>query len=341
MKRLIILLAFSWLPFRSLACEICGLFMGVMAYDTRSSLSIYHRYRVYNGYNALGQRPYLFPNGAAWFGSGWFRESASGSLPGSGVGHTHGSSAYDYEIFRVLELRARVFLHPRLEVTAILPWIQNDSRIQGSTVTVAGLGDMTLLAGYHLIVPKDSASIKQRLIVGVGMKLPSGNYYAADDDGLRIDNLLQPGSGMTDYLAYAAYSANYQRWVGGITAQVKTSTNNYYQEKYAPGYTGNLFLGRQFKVGSQWMVVPQAQGYYEYSEGTLLFGEETGEHSFNAILGGFGVDVLWRNMQFTASAQLPLTQQTTEEHPQQAGRLVLGLTWNIAQTGYLFGGKSN
>ena len=62
-----LLLGLGLAPRAGRACDICGCFMGITPYDNQSGLSLMHRYRIFNGYQALGQAPQFFPGGARPF----------------------------------------------------------------------------------------------------------------------------------------------------------------------------------------------------------------------------------------------------------------------------------
>lgn len=324
-----LLVALLLLPISASACDICGTFMGILPYDNQSSIGLFHRYRAFNGYASAGHSAYLFPADASYFGTGLFRQAARGSSHSHlGGGAQHSLSPRDYELFRVVELRVRWFVHDRLELTAIVPWVMNDALTDGARTNVTGLGDISVLVGYHLLVPKPIGRWRQRLIFGGGLKLPTGYYYAPGDDGRRIDLLLQAGNGMTEGMLYATYQLSHRAWVGALNGQVKISGWNYYRESYAPGWTGNVMLGRRFELGQQISVVPQLQLYGEFSEGLRFQAESLDEHRMQALLGGVGLDLFWRQLQFSASVKLPVTQQSFD-HPQQAGRVTLGITYNL------------
>ena len=52
----------------------------------------------------------------------------------------------------------------------------NTSQINGRQLNSAGVGDVTVFAGYHLIRAIETAGVQSRLIVGGGVKLPTGEY---------------------------------------------------------------------------------------------------------------------------------------------------------------------
>ncbi|UOQ74767.1 transporter [Hymenobacter cellulosilyticus] len=158
------------------ACDICGCFMGITPYDNQSGVSLMHRYRIFNGYQALGQRHAFFPAGVQPF-------VPSQPNHDNGYEHSHQGDATDYEAYRVLELRGKYFLAQRLEINAFVPYVMNTSQSNGRQLNTAGLGDATVFAGYHLIRAIETAGVQSRLIVGGGAKLPTGDYRRTNPRG--------------------------------------------------------------------------------------------------------------------------------------------------------------
>ena len=331
------------LPSIGNACDICGCFMGVVPYERQSSIGLFHRYRAFNGYPDLGHRSRLFPAGVSWLApQAW----NAGSLPGEsshlylpGVGHHHGSSPDDFEVFRVTELRMRWFVHNRLEVTALLPVAMNSARMDGRRLHVSGLGDPTFLAAWHVVTPNLDKKWKVRLIAGGGIKLPSGNFYATDSLGKRIEVLLQPGSGSVDKLAYTALALGYGKWGLSMNAMAKFNGENYYGERFAPGFTSNVQAFYRLGNNPNFVVMPQLSVYAEKTAGVIYRGDRTGDHAMEALLAGPGLDVFWKNVQFSSGLQFRVADNPGD-HTQNAGRLFFGVTWNLTRDLRLMKGKN-
>lgn len=328
---------------RMVACDMCGCFMGLTPYDNQSSITLLTRYRVFHGY--AGQHHDLFPAGAPLVG---LRRAvpAAGPVPLVGTaqrvqhdGHDHGAmtadNSDDYEVFRVAELRARYFLSRRVELNVYLPYTLTDARVMDETASTRGIGDVTLFAGYHLVRRVEVEGVQQRLIVGGGIKLPTGANNRRDADGTRYESMVQPGSGTTDVFAYANYIVAYRRCGLSLNGSVKLTGENRYRESAAPATTQFANLFYIVPLGQNWKVIPSAQLYYEYTKGQKQAGELTGEHRMNNALLGPGLDVYFKNVALSTSVQLPVYNHGAADHPASAGRMVLGLTYSFNQTKYL------
>lgn len=313
------------------ACDICGCFMGITPYDNQSGFMLLHRYRIFNGYQALGQAHALFPGGASWL-------RPSGALNADdGYRHAHLGDPTDFEAFRTLELRGRYFLTRRLELNAFVPYVLNTEQANGKQLNLSGLGDITVLAGFHAIRQIETAGLQSRLVLGGGLKLPTGAYRRANAAGLRYAMLSQAGTGTTDAVFYANYVGSFRGFGLSLTPSYRRSlADNTLQNRLAPSFTTFANLFYRLPLGPNWQVYPSAQFYYEQTDGEMLDGELTHEHALNDALVGPGLDIYYKNFSLNTSVQLPLFTATTD-HPASAGRLVLAVGYSFKQTKYLFG----
>ena len=170
--------AFFAAPRTGRACDMCGCFMGITPYDNQSGLSLMHRYRIFNGYHDYGQTGHFFPAGARPF----FPAALNAD---NGFEHESQGDPTDFEAYRVLELRGKYFLSRRVELNAFVPYVMNTSQVSGRQLNTAGLGDVTVFAGYHLIRAIETAGVQSRLVVGGGLKLPTGNDHRQNALGER------------------------------------------------------------------------------------------------------------------------------------------------------------
>jgi hypothetical protein len=305
------------------ACDICGCFMGLTPYDNQSSFGILYRYRSFNGYH--GQQHNVFPNGSSFF-----------------IPHTdktallsnHNNNPSDYEVYRTIEIRGRYFLHKRIELNAILPYNSNSEQYNGNTSSIAGIGDINLYAGYHLIRKLDQANINQRLIVGAGIKLATGKNTVSTNDGIRYSALMQPGTGSTDGFVYANYLLGYKKFGLSINSSYKFNGKNDEKEGIANSNTTfvNFFMTQ--RLSKNWQLMPSVQFFYENSGGETYKGIKTGEHEMNNLMAGLGADLYFKNIALNVGFQKNAWQAQTD-HPQSVAKIYLGLTYNFNQLYYL------
>ena len=314
------------------ACDICGCFMGITPYDNQSGFSLMHRYRIFNGYQNLGQSPQFRPDGA--------RIAFPTSLNSdNGYAHNDKGDASDFEAFRVIELRSKYFLSQRVELNAFVPYVMNTSQINGRQLNTSGIGDVTVFAGYHLIRAIETAGVQSRLIVGGGVKLPTGEYRRTNAAGMRYPLLNQVGTGTTDGFVYANYIGSFHSLGLSVNSSFRVSSQNKFSSSMAPSTTTFASLFYRIPLGDNWQVYPSAQFFYEKTKGEMLDGNLTGEHAMNNALLGPGVDIYYKNVSLNTSMQLPVYTAATD-HPASAGRLVVALGYSFNQTKYLLHGKA-
>jgi len=326
--RLLMLFGIGMLTIQSLACDICGGFMGITPYDNQSSLCLMHRYRIYNGYRLYNQQSHFFPAGA------YQKTMHGGNTDGHDSILKRAYSSKDYESYTVYELRAKYFIHRRIELNVFMPLLNTRSKTDTLRTNHTGLGDPTLFAGYHLLRPDAEASWKQRLIVGAGVKLPLGNYYAHDQYSNRIPLLLQPGTGSTDGFAYLTYVLSYQKIGLSLNSNFKLNGSNKYHERIGNSSSNfvNVFFRHTFH---DWTLIPSVQGYYEYTKGLYEKGKLQEGTEMNALLIGPGLDIFYKNFSLNLGLQFNAWEHTSPDNLKNAGRMVIGLCYNFKQGKYL------
>lgn len=125
-------------------------FMGILPSDRRSFVGSYYRFRSYSPIDVPGSN--VFPDGNLRLAH---TDHNGAPIPTDG-----------YEIYRALELRGRYYLHPRLEMNIVLPYLMNSGSESGQSFSVNGIGDLSLLAGWQLIDEASTGKLRHRLLVG-------------------------------------------------------------------------------------------------------------------------------------------------------------------------------
>ena len=318
-----LMLLFLLTSFSANACDICGCFMGITPYDNQSSISVLYRFRSFAGYN--GQKHPLFPKKAQFFPVG---NQLNAPIT------EHSGNPTDFEVYRALELRGKYCLSRRLELNAILPYISNSEQYNSNLSSIAGMGDMNILAGYHVLRKLDQKVINQRLILGAGLKLPTGKNSVENAEGIRYSTLTQTGTGSTDAFAYFNYIAGYKNAGVSLTTTYKVNGQNNEQESIANSTTSFLNLFYTAAITKKVKAVPSLLFAYEYSGGEKYQGIKTGDHVMNNLMTGIGMDVFIKNIGVNMAVQTH-GWSAKDDHAKPAGRVVLGLTYNFNQLYYL------
>ena len=330
------------------ACDFCGCFMGITPYDNHSSISAMYRYKMFNGYQNMNQHHNVFQKSA-------FSNSASQNTlanPYSNYNtlkHGNNGSANvepppqqylqsDYELYTTAEVRAKIFIHKRIELNAIIPFVMNSSRTEDRKEQASGISDLTFFTGFHLINRTMTEKFQHRLIVGGGIKLPVGHYYMKND-GYRINFLLQPGTGSIDYMAYMNYVFGYKKLGVNFMSSYKVNGDNYYKERIANSTTNYLNVFYKFRQEKDLKIFPSVQGYYEYTKGLYINKVYQIGTEMDVATAGLGLDIFYKQVSINTAFHLPVYEKRFDGNLATAGKFMVGLTYSFNQKKYLLKSK--
>jgi len=327
-RKLFSILALAMTSLPSMACDYCGCFAGITPYDNQSGISLMYRYKSLNGYSSANQAHKIFPDGSLRLAN----------PAGNDIQHTEDGeasfSSNEYETYRALDLHGKYFIHQRIEVDFLLPFSKNkhEHPEDGEKHEAQGVGDLFLYAGYHLVRRPDAAILAQRLIVGGGVKLPTGAYRFSEN-GIRIHEELQPGTGTTDGFAFLNYVAGFRHWGANLYGLHKKNGINSYEERVADNTTGQFSLFYKFKKG-KWFLIPSAQATYEYTRGLIVNKMLEDGTGANLLTSGLGLDVYFKNIGMNAAFHLPVYEKVSGPAMSNAARITIGLCYNFNQVNY-------
>lgn len=328
--RVTVILFFS-LPL--FACDLCGSFMGITPYDNQSQVSLLHRYRVFNGYRNYQQTSRFIAPGAY---KSMHDPMVSGS-DSSTIIHNHSSK--DYESYKIIELRGKCFFHPRWEMNFILPMQQIKTKYDNNKNTNTGMADPSLFSGYHLIKRLNGYTTKQRLIIGAGIKLPLGIFDKQNDASERMMLINQNGTGSFDHFYYMNYMLSQQRWGINSNSTFKINGSNKFHERYACSYNQVFSLFSRFEI-KELKLFPSLFANYEYCKGLLVNGNLVNGTNVNVVLLGPAFDLSYKSFVLNTSFQFNVYERVSSQSLSNAGRFVIGLTYNFKQEKYLIKNKN-
>lgn len=319
---LILSLFLSLLQQTTLACDICGNFMGLTPYNNRNSVSFLHRYRIFNGYRGYQQQSNFFPHSA-------YRTMhlQHDSVPEAMRVH----SSKDYESYKVFELRFKYFVHKRVELNLFAPLLSNKTKTDDAYEQHTGFGDISLNAGFHLIQPAEDKELRHKLVFGIGIKLPTGNYYAHGSASQRLPFEMQPGTGSTDGFVYLNYIVMYRKVGINVNSNFKINGYNRYRERVGNSTTDFISVFCKARLGNVFLY-PAIQANYEYTKGVYVKQVLQPATQMNTLMVGPGLDVYYKSFSLNAGWQFTAMETVAPGDLKSAGRLNLGLNYN-------FGGK--
>ena len=311
------------LSFRSLsfACDVCGNYMGITPYDNKSSVSFLHRYRVFNGYRNYQQQSRFFPSQAYRVMHG---DHATDSL----ISKTHSSK--DFESYKIFELRFKYFVLQRLELNVFVPLLDNKSKTNGVYLHHTGLGDVSFNAGFHLITPKGNKKIRHKLIIGLGIKTPTGNYYAHANNSDRLPFEMQPGTGSMDGFGYLNYVLMTKKIGASASINYKVNGQNKYHEKMGNSHNdfASVFYRLEYK---KLLFYPSVQANYENTNGLYIKDQLQQNTQVNSLLLGPGLDIYYKSFSLNLAWQFTIVEKVNDGNLKSAGRLSLGVNYSFSK----------
>ena len=292
--------------------------MGISPYDNKSSISFLHRYRVFNGYRDYQSQSQFFPASA-------YRVMHGSDPVDSTI--TKNYSSKDFESYKIFELRFKYFVLKRLELNVFVPFLSNKSKADDQYLSHTGLGDISFNAGFHVVAPKDKA-LRHKLIVGAGIKLPTGNYYAHDKHSERLPFEMQPGTGSIDGFMYVNYVLMTKKIGASVSINYKANGQNNYKEKLSNSHNDFVSLFYRLPI-SNVIFYPSIQANYEYTDGLKVKNELQKNTDVNSLLLGPGLDIYYKSFSVNLAWQFTTYENVNESSLKSAGRLSFGLNYSF------------
>ena len=213
MKKLFFAVLFTGAAFNSFACDVCG--SGVSNYN-----------------------PFLFPHLAkSHINLSYFRRSFNEIHEGHKTGSQH---------YQSLVVGGQYSLTKKIQVTAFVPIQLNQLNTQEGLVQSNGLGDIIILANYKLLDKR--GTIRHNILVGGGIKLPTGKFSPVKSNGTQ--QAFQIGSGSVDYLINGSYRATYKKWVFSAMGSYKYNTPNSQRFRFGDVLTTGITTAYRVEKGS-------------------------------------------------------------------------------------------
>ncbi|GAB4092911.1 transporter family protein [Flaviaesturariibacter terrae] len=273
------------------ACDICG--CGVSYYN-----------------------PNLFPHLARnYFGISYLHR----------VYRTYTDEGAGRESYNSLLLTAQYSVSSRFKLMAQLPWQANSLQGASTVRYLGGLGDASLLGQYRVWDRASDKGLRQTLLLGAGVKLPSGRYTGADA-GKAGEQNFQLGTGSTDLLLNGAYRVSLPRWTFSANGSYKYNTSNRDGFRYGDMVSSGLQAAYR-KEWRRWSLAPYVQlsGEWQLPDARQhVIQEESGGR---VLYTGAGVDINTRRLAFGINYQAAPLQRLAGGQVEVGGGLSLRSTF--------------
>ena len=278
----------------SFACDICGCSgagntLGILPHYQRSFIGMRTFYQHYENVNPLYE----------------------------------GDNIQDY--FVQNSLWGRFALGNRWQLIGVLPYNINHRSFNNQTLH--GIGDASLLANYTIVNTIDSMkTFRHHLMVGSGVKLPTGNFMA-DELFQDIPANFRLGTGSIDALFNFVYTLQYQGFIFSANANYRLTTENQKRNyKFGNQFNGTGFLAYQQRMDN-WAFQPYIGAGVEYLEKDRHYDAQQIGTGGNAIYSLVGIEAAYNQYSFGVNWQMPLSQHYADGELENRGRIMASFTY--------------
>jgi hypothetical protein len=291
---------------------VCGCYVGVLPYESKNSIALYTRYRAFKNEYYSGANEW-FPDGSL------FKTAHSSSS----------EKISSYEVFRAYELRGRWFVRPKWELDVNIPYVQSVESEGVNKSTTKGLGDLSFSVMRHIVSESCDRQFKNRLIVGGGIKLPTGRNDFMLSNGQRAAFYNQPGTGSIDYNLSVNYAIAYKKLGYSISTNFRYNTTNTFNERLSSIANVSSMLFYKWNVNDAWMVVPSLINTFEKTKGVRIGSELQKGTAMQLMMMGAGLQIIHKRIALDSQLFLPLDEPKSINSQQSTIRIVIGLSYNI------------
>ena len=239
----------------------------------------------------------------------------------------YSNSPWYNENFNTIQAWGRIPISEKIQVSLLVPYHFHNRDSKIGNQSISGIGDITALGFYTLIkTKKDSAAIKQHLMLGGGVKMPTGNYNESNNGS--INPSYQLGTGSWDYLIAAEYTI--KRNNIGLNTMLnytfKTENEKNYQFGNQLNYGSTLFYTLN---NEQISFVPQLGIAGEVYESNYQHSQRVRNTSGDILFGKIGIEIGKDRFSFGANTMLPVNQNLTGGNVQAQYRWSINLNYSL------------
>lgn len=312
MKKFLLLVAIGYGLFAHalFACDFCNCVSGINPYyNGKNRLAI----------NFLSQRSFLPPTLPTPLNTVQTKHHALPSLMHGG----HGASPFPTtETRQTLELMLQHHLSEHFMLTALVPFSTLTIE-QGSSFSVSGIGDITLMAHYVFDLPLFERST---LLLGGGVKTPTGLSNLTDASSRRFDTRFQSGSGSWDFVFNPMFIAQQSGFTYAIDVFMKLNTKGTVGDRIGHSLSATTTLSHDvFRSNpSQTALVGMFGARFEAKTQDWISSQFDRDSDFASFYAQVGVQVVFYFVKIDALALVPLHQSRSTLAMNEETRFLMG-----------------
>ncbi len=223
--------------------------------------------------------------------------------------------------YTTTELWARFYPAKRLQLMMFVPFSVNTKTEDGQTEQIKGIGDMSALLSVVVFNTTDSLedNFRHALLLGAGVKLPTGKYQQRDDQKVAYVPNFQVGTGAYSLLMNVIYTARLGKF--GFNSNLSYSGNGTAETDYHFGNTFNTAQTIFYWIKTKHIsLIPNAGIFYENAKVDTQYDSPQPYTGGRNTYGTFGSEFYFGRFALGGNYQLPINKQHNNEAPISTSR---------------------
>ena len=238
------------------------------------------------------------------------------------------ASQFSKDFYQTAEIWGGLNVGKKWQLMQFVPYNFNKQKSDDGTNSMNGIGDITLMANYKILNNsrqlKNGKNIRQQLMFGAGIKIPTGKFSADPDDIIAGANN-QPGSGSVDVLLNSMYTLQINTW--GVNGTLNYKINNSADQfRFGNTLNANLFAFKNITAKSL-IISPNVGLMYENLQANQLENLKVADTGGNALLGAAGVEINMSKVTLGVNVQLPIDQNLSDGQTKIQSRGIAHVTF--------------
>jgi hypothetical protein len=279
-------------------CDMCSLYLGLHPNQVKNGISLRYRYSVYDSKTAHVH---------------------------NGVAH---STNPQIRTFQTVEVWGQMNFGRKMQAVIMLPYAMNSIEEKGLVVDAYNyIGDVQGLLRYQLYRSDPEKTIVSRVILGIGLKAPTGRYTINSNDG-HLDQHIQTGSGSWDVLYNAGYLLKYKQLSLNEELLYKMNTENNLNYKFADRFSSNTTLFYTFSQ-KEISILPSIGYLLEFANEDKLNNISLGNTNGTSHYFVGGIDLYYKYLNCNITYQKAFIENLRDTETSNRYRFIIGLGINF------------
>jgi len=233
-----------------------------------------------------------------------------------------------HENFNTIQAWARIPVTEKIQISALVPYHFHERELTAGTESIAGLGDITVMALYTVYeTKKDSTFFTHKLNLGGGLKIPTGKFTEANNLG-SVNQSFQLGTGSWDFPLVSEYVIKHNNLGLNTTLNYifKTENSKNYQYGDQFNYAGTFFY--LFDL-NKIQIVPQAGLAGELYQTNKQHNLDLPNTAGDILFGKFGIEAGKDKFSIGVNAMLPISQNLSNGNMEANYRWSINLNYTL------------